>query len=172
MRWAYINGFEGLYIVSDQGQVMSLPRSGSGGREYEKILSGGICSGYLALTLCNKGKSKRVQIHRMVAEAFLPNIEGKLQVNHINGVKTDNRLENLEWVTPSENILHGLSLGIMNTAKGEQKKNSKFKNSEVSEIKIMLREGVLGTVIANKFGVHKSIIYSIKSGKTWKHVQV
>ena len=59
--WNPIKGFEGLYEVSSFGNVMSLPRKGKGGRTYSKILSGGICSGYFALTLCDKGKYKRLK---------------------------------------------------------------------------------------------------------------
>jgi hypothetical protein len=63
--------------------------------------------GYLQTNICVKAKPKTKYIHRLVAEAFLQKPSANMQVNHINGIKTDNRVCNLEWVTPSENVLHG-----------------------------------------------------------------
>ena len=67
---------------------------------------------YLCVTLCNKPVYKKKTIHRLVAEAFIPNPDNKPQINHINGIKTDNRVENLEWVTSQENVQHAHSLGL------------------------------------------------------------
>lgn len=170
--WKPVKDFEGIYEVSNMGRVKSLPRKGSGGRDYPKIMAGGLSNGYHSLTLCNKGKMKISQVHRLVAFAFIPNPENKKEVNHINCVKTDNRLENLEWVTPSENILHGLRNGIMNTAKGSQKKNAKFTEEEVRLIKIRLKKGEIGYRMAKELGVSKEIIASIRTGRTWKHVTI
>jgi hypothetical protein len=69
-------------------------------------------NGYLCVSLCNKGLSKTINVHRIIAETFIPNPENKKQVNHINGIKTDNRFENLEWVTQSENAIHAIKNGL------------------------------------------------------------
>lgn len=97
-RWADIEGFEGLYQVSDQGNVRSL-RTGKNLSTNSKT-----AGGYVPVQLHKNGKPKRTVIHRLVAAAFVDG-EGP-EVNHKNGCKTDNRAENLEWVTRSENVTH------------------------------------------------------------------
>ena len=106
--WKDIPGYEGKYQVSNMGAVKSLPRDDKFcKRPYEVILKTFICgSGYQEVILKNNGKRKPKLIHRMVAEAFLPNPSGKREVNHIDGDKNNNAYTNLEWVTPSENIRH------------------------------------------------------------------
>lgn len=166
-------GYDGIYEISNFGKVKSLARKGKGSRNTDIILSPGMGgSGYYFVYLCKNGTNKMFMIHRLVAINFLDNPENKREVNHINGIKTDNRLENLEWVTPSENILHGIRLGIMNTAKGSQKKNSLFTEDEVRKIKIRLNNGEIGFRIAKELGVDKGVISSIRRGKTWKHVTI
>lgn len=97
--WKDVEGYEGRYQVSSFGRV----------RREGHIVKGCLAAnGYLVLNLSMHGKGKTSTIHRIVAKAFIPNPENKAQVNHINGDKTDNRVENLEWVTKSENALHSL----------------------------------------------------------------
>lgn len=109
--WHDVKGYEGLYQVSNLGRVKSLERNIKM-RQYvlhtvEKIMKPIFDGkGYNQITLCKSGKMKRISIHRLVATHFIPNTENKPFINHINGIKTDNRVENLEWCTPSENNLH------------------------------------------------------------------
>jgi len=111
--WKKVKGFEDSYKVSNMGRLKSLSRVclyRKGGRTKEMICKPILKSiGYTQHTLSNlfKNKSKLVLTHRLVAEHFIPNPENKPQVNHKNGVKTDNKVTNLEWVTVSENGLHG-----------------------------------------------------------------
>lgn len=98
-EWRDVQGYEGLYQVSDQGRVRNVRR----GRILKPHIVG---AGYAQTTLSDRGSRRYLLIHRLVAQAFIPNPESKPQINHKNGIKTDNRVENLEWCTLSENLLH------------------------------------------------------------------
>ena len=101
-EWRTVGGFEKLYEVSNFGRVRSLPRNTTSG----KILKLTKCRGYEYAHLHKNGKSSYPRVHRLVAEAFIPNPGNKPQVNHINGNCYDNRPLNLEWCTCSENHAH------------------------------------------------------------------
>ena len=105
-EWRDVVGWEGLYQVSNLGRVKS---SYKGGRILKPLP---VRSGYLRVALTfYDGSIHFITIHRLVLIAFSQNM-GNMQVNHINGIKTDNRLENLEWVTRSENMRHAYKLGL------------------------------------------------------------
>ena len=100
--WRDIEGFEGLYQVSDQGRVKSFKWN------KERFLKPSMDKdGYLLVTLCAGGKPKTLKVHRLVCEAFHENPDNKPQVNHINEDKVDNRACNLEWCTCKQNVNHG-----------------------------------------------------------------
>lgn len=103
--WKDIVGFEGIYQVSNLGRVKSL---GNDKNRKEKILKGSKDRvGYLFIRLNKEGKVKTFKVHRLVAQAFIPNTDNSLQVNHINEIKDDNRVENLEWCDCKYNINYG-----------------------------------------------------------------
>ena len=100
--WRDIEGYEGLYQVSNQGRVKSFKWN------KERFLKPSMDKdGYLLVTLCAGGKPKTLKVHRLVCEAFHENPDNKPQVNHINEDKTDNRACNLEWCTCKQNVNHG-----------------------------------------------------------------
>ena len=102
MRMKDIEGYEGLYSITDTGKVFSHKRG-----KFLKLVKNS--HGYLQVDLYKNGKGKNHQVHRLVAIAFIANPEKKEQVNHINAIKSDNRVENLEWSTHLENNRHKAS---------------------------------------------------------------
>ena len=114
--WKDIPGYEGYYQVSNMGRVSSvkriIPHNSKDGRCIlrtirPRIIKMGLnCNGYYSLMLHKNGNATRFTVHRLVANAFLGNPDDGMTVNHKNGVRTDNRVENLEWCSQSDNILH------------------------------------------------------------------
>lgn len=109
--WRDIEGYEGLYQVSSDGRVKSLEKVNNNHLVKEKILkSGNNGMGYLFVVLSKEGKIKNYTIHRLVAQAFLPNPDNLPQVNHKDEDKSNNRVENLEWCTQQYNNTYGTRL--------------------------------------------------------------
>lgn len=120
--WRSIDGYEGLYEVSNTGLIRSLDRFvGNRNRIKGKILSIRIeKDGYCSVALSKDGKIKRYKIHRLVAQAFIPNPEGLPQVNHKDENKTNNNVDNLEWCTSKYNINYGSRLNKSLLTKSER----------------------------------------------------
>lgn len=167
-NWASIDGYEGLYEVSDTGMVRSLKRTTTSGKVLSQRSGTG---GYLSVCLCKDNHKKSFVVHRLVARAFVTNPENKPEVNHKNGVRTDNRAENLEWVTRSENERHAYEvLGKSPQAywKGRPRKFARrFTDEQVFAIRSDERSY---SQIAAEYGVSKTAIRDIKRKKNYREV--
>lgn len=159
--WNKIEGYD-FYEVSNIGDVRSL--------KFNKItiLKPNLTNkGYLHISLSDNKIKKTVTVHRLVAEIFIPNPENKKCVNHINGIKTDNRVENLEWCTQKENVKHSFDLGLSLGKKGELHSCSKLTEKDVLNVRISkLKQNKL----AEKYLVSQNLISKIKTRKLWKHI--
>lgn len=157
--WKNIEGYEGYYKISNLGKVNSLRN--------KKILKPYLSDGYYRVTLCVNGNRKIYKIHRLVAKSFVLNTHNKLHVNHMDGNKINNNIDNLEWCTNHENRIHAALIGLM--PYGENHCNSKLTNKQVLEIRkkyIPFKYGQ--TKLAKEYGVHHSTIQDILNYKQWK----
>lgn len=155
-----VNGYKN-YFVDEQGNVY-----GKDGNVLKKVNR----AGYHGVSLCKKGcKTKNAFVHRLIAEAFLPNPENKKQVNHKNGIKTDNRVDNLEWVNPSENQIHRIYV-LKKGLDGENNPRSKLKKNDVLDILEMNNKKIPRSEIAKQKNISQSTICDILSGRSWSSV--
>jgi hypothetical protein len=139
--WKDIEGYEGIYQISSFGRIKCLSRKRKY-RNYEKTIDEYIrnpeihTKGYLRITLSLLGETKRFFVHRLVAIAFIDNYENKPYINHKNGIKSDNNISNLEWVTHSENIKHSYDvLGKKIIYSEERRKNISESNKNRKGLK-------------------------------------
>ncbi|ANY29309.1 putative HNH endonuclease [Bacillus phage PK16] len=128
-------------------------------------------NGYLRVCLAEKYTKKNHRVHRLVALAFLPNPDNKKVVNHKDGNKHHNNVTNIEWCTHSENTVHALDTGLKGVPVGKSLPQSKLTDSDVVCIRQLIKSGEPAKSIASRFNVGKDAIYSIKNGRTWKHVE-
>ena len=162
--WKDVVGFEGIYQVSNLGKVKSLK---FGKEKYLSITKSSI--GYLNTKLQLNKKNKSFLVHRLVAETFIKNEFNKPCVNHINGIKTDNRVENLEWCTHKENTEHSLKNDLIKT--GCNRKQSKLSLKDIEYIRKNYKEKDKkngGYKLAEMFGVSRNCISNVVKNKTYK----
>lgn len=169
IEWKDITDYEGVYQISTDGQVKSLARitiSQSNKGKYTKkdrilipeITSKGL--GYYRVLLCKNSIITKFLIHRLVAKAFIPNPENKPQVNHRDGNKLNNNVENLEWVTASENVQHAFDTGLNVPVLSSRYVPDNIRALVRSEyIKGSKEFGCIA--VANKYGIGKQTVLNI-----------
>lgn len=184
--WKDIPGYEGLYQASNLGNIKSLKRkiirksaNSETFHKYpvkEKIFDFGVDKdGYSTLTLfdCHH-KRYKWRAHRLIAITFIQNKTDKPYVNHINGIKTDNRVENLEWCTAKENIQHAWKTGLCKSKignRGETSPFAKLKNHQVLEIREKYKTGLYSQrKLGAEYGVSKDRISDIVKRISWFHI--
>lgn len=179
--WKPVAGYEGFYEVSNQGRVRSLDklRVGSNGwvnctfhvrGRILKPYRTGKGEGYQTVELHKNGKGKNKKVHRLVAEAFLPNPDSLPEVNHIDGDKNNNSVNNLEWASGKDNIQHSYNTGLHPS--GEQVRNAKLTQVQVNEMRKEYRphtRGLGAKSLAKKYGVSATTASNILLGKKWRH---
>lgn len=163
-------GYEDDYVVSNYGRIKRV-RNSSNSKAGHTLKPLTQRNGYLKVNLYDGGTMHRVPVHRLVAAAFIgPRPEG-LQVNHIDGDKKNNHISNLEYVTPSENIRHGLEVLGIQRAHGEAVYHAKLTESEVLGIRALHDLGnATHKELGEIYGVSASNIGCIVRRHTWKHI--
>jgi len=152
-----VKGYEDKYLVNNLGQLYSIRN--------KIILKPMKNQRYNYYSLMDKMNKKNILVHRLVASHFIPNPNNKPFVNHINGLREDNRAINLEWCTHKENISHAWATGLC--TKEQRMVGKKLNKMQVEEIRTLSKNNTKGTVIAKMYNVTKTTISNIINNKQW-----
>lgn len=157
------------YKVSNFGRIKRI--KAASGTRIGKILKVRIDTrGYLYVNLYKNAKCKNFRVHKLVAEAFIGLCPKNKEINHIDGIKSNNNPNNLEYVTRSENNKHAFKLGLQ-SQKGEKNSYSKLKERDIKEIRKLYRTGnYFQKELAEKFNCSRINISKIVCGENWSHI--
>jgi hypothetical protein len=165
-NWRDLPGFDGAYQVSDRGSIRRAkpsPYSSVG-----KVLNLRIdARGYYRVAIRKGGVSKLVSPHVAVLEAFVGPRPDRHDASHMNGIRTDNRLENLMWESSSDNHRRKLSHGTL--IHGEKHKLAKITAEQAREIRDRRAKGETAIVLSREYGISRSVIYHIEQRRAWPH---
>jgi len=161
--WIKVKGFE-IYEVSNLSRIRTL-KSKYLVKQRISTLGYMVCDLYPSY---NNTRKKIVYVHRIVAEAFIDNPENKPNVNHINAIRNDNFIDNLEWCTQKENVHHAINMGLVKCKKGENNGHHKLSECDVIDIlKMCLICNIPCNKVCKIYDVHKTTIQNIAKGKLW-----
>lgn len=157
------------YMISNDGQVLSLKKKRPFLRR--SFVDSGPRGGWLSVKLSENNKCKNYAVHRLVASAWIgPPPTKKHCINHKNGIKIDNRMQNLEWVTHKENMQHAYRVLYPGSHRGQQNGRSKLSNENVLEIRNLRKNGMLLKDVAKIYKVSLSVIARICNKYSWSHL--
>jgi len=186
--WLPVRGYEGLYEVSNMGRV-----KGCANRPQFHLVSGDVIKkpkldheGYVWVFLSKKSKKLRFKVARLVASHFLPvPTPDRNEINHIDGVKTNDAVSNLEWCSRKENARHAsinklLAFGDRNGSRihperlkrGESHPTSKLTDKQVIAMKKLMKSGSKDAELVLRFGVRQPTVSCIRHGRNWRHIQI
>lgn len=169
-NWKPAVGLEGLYEVSDMGRVRSVARETASGTRGGMALKLQNFRGYSRAYMTNSGKSMNHFVHRLVAAAFIgPPPEGRYDINHKNGIKSDNCVANLEYCTKSENRKHAFVIGLQSN-RGTSHSQAKLDDETVVNIRRRVAAGEKQSDVAKDLGISQSNVSYVANGKRWSHV--
>lgn len=168
--WHWVVGYEGLYMVSSFGNVMGVPKKSTYGHmlAQREMPSG---SGYHSVCLCKDNVKKYYRVHRLVAQAFIPNLDNKPEVNHKDGNRSNNRVDNLEWVTRSENETHAFRvLGKQPNKPWAGKPRPFARKLTPEQVKAIRKDRRTAREIGREYNVSKTTIVNVKNRKIYTEV--
>lgn len=175
--WKDVVGYEGIYEVSSIGRVRSVDRFveySDGRRTFTKgkILRHNINGKYKIrmVHLYDGVKRKAISVHRLVAIAFIANPDNKTDVNHIDGNRENNAVNNLEWTTHLENMQHGFRHGLINNT-GTNHGNNVYSEIDIQQVVNLLHQGYGNAEIEKITGVSRATVYQIKAKNQWTHIK-
>ena len=163
MEWRDISGYEGLYQVSNTGEVRSLDRITTGNRRRKikgkPIKQSKTTTGYWKVELCKDGKARSKKVHRLVAGAFIDNPENKPNINHKDNNPLNNNVDNLEWCTQAENVVHAYMIGATKQSKKPRVAFDDIVESVIAEYIPYNREHSI-CAIGRRIGINKGTLYT------------
>lgn len=168
-EWRPVVGYEGYYSVSSLGNVRR-------DKPYKNTVVGKILKpakvyGYHSVSLSKDCQSKSCRVHKLVCMAFIGERPEDCQINHLNGIKHDNRVDNLEYCTQSRNMKHAHSLGLLHQ-RGAKNNNARLTNEDAIRVKIMFKNGMKDREVSDATGFNKNTLRGIRLGLYWKHIHV
>lgn len=169
-EWRDIPNWEGLYQASNQGRIRRLEsKDCRGNRIAQHMLTPAINKhrGYSYVTLAQNRTSKSYQVHRLIALAFMGPCPSGMQVNHVDGNKTNNAANNLEYVTGKRNVEHARSIGLW-SGKGETNNSARLTQEQVNEIRRRRQNGEMPKTLAEHYQVSAAHIWRIVHYRTWR----